>query len=124
MTFLPKTSVILGKLIAFLFMTLIFGVDMLIIAKAPKILWGIYLGIGLTCLCAFIGTFFKKTREISWRVWIMSLLLYIAFGFEPTIKEQKDIEACLDDGNVWDDDERKCRTDCWRWTKENGCETE
>ncbi len=31
------------------------------------------------------------------------------------------IEACLDDGKVWDYAENRCRNDCLKWGKEYGC---
>lgn len=29
--------------------------------------------------------------------------------------------SCLDDGNVWDYNENRCREDCLAWNKINGC---
>jgi len=30
-------------------------------------------------------------------------------------------DSCLDFGNVWDDEENRCRDDCLVWNKINGC---
>ncbi len=30
-------------------------------------------------------------------------------------------DTCLDAGNVWDDDEKRCRDDCLKWNKDYGC---
>jgi len=46
------------------------------------------------------------------------------YNFIEDIKEQHLVDGCMDLGNVWDYKEHRCRTDCWRWTFEKGCEKE
>lgn len=30
-------------------------------------------------------------------------------------------DSCLDTGGVWDYGEKRCREDCWKWSKDYGC---
>ena len=43
------------------------------------------------------------------------------YNFVPNIKEQHLIDGCMDLGNVWDYNEHRCRTDCWKWDDKLGC---
>lgn len=31
------------------------------------------------------------------------------------------IDSCFDNDRVWDDDEKRCRDDCFKWNKDYGC---
>ena len=75
------------------------------------------------CLIAFVLTFFAKIRKISYIIFFCSFGGYVALNFIPEIKDKFSIDACLDAGHgVWDYNEHRCRTDCWHWSKETGCE--
>ena len=41
--------------------------------------------------------------------------------YVPEIKEQHDIDACMDSGKVYDPVQKICRDDCWKWDDELGC---
>ncbi len=46
------------------------------------------------------------------------LIICFAFGRINVFLEQ---DRCLDNGNVWDYQENRCREDCLVWNKINGC---
>lgn len=48
------------------------------------------------------------------------LLIILFFGcWEGFVFLEQD--SCLDNGNVWDYKENRCREDCFAWNKINGC---
>ncbi len=60
--------------------------------------------------CSKISKIFKYSLISCGLIFI----LWKAFGF----LEQN---GCLDDGNVWDYQEGRCRNDCLAWNSINGC---
>ena len=55
----------------------------------------------------------KYVKYISWTIVIVFLLIQA--------KGCMEVDSCLDFGNVWDYDEKRCRSDCLAWIKGKGC---
>lgn len=101
------------------------AVDWTIVQSIPHHILNIYSLVMFVCLASFGLTIFPKIKKICYIVFFISLITYICmYNFIDDIKEQHLIDSCMDLGNVWDYKEHRCRTDCWRWTFEKGCEKE
>lgn len=64
--------------------------------------------------------------KICYVVFVVSFAIYLAmYHFNMAIIDEHGADRCLDAGKgVWDYKEHRCRTDCWRWSWEKGCEKE
>ena len=100
-------------------------IDWMIVQPIPHHILYTYGFVMFVCLASFGLTIFPKIRKICYILFFISLVAYICmYNFTPNIKEQHLVDGCMDLGNVWDYNEHRCRTDCWRWTFEKGCEKE
>ena len=120
-----KISKIFIKLFILFIMSSLMIIDWMIVQSTPQYILSIYGFVMFVCLTSFGLTIFSKIRKISYILFSISLTIYICmYNFVPDIKEKHLIDACMDLGNVWDYKEHRCRTDCWRWSLEKGCEKE
>ena len=80
--------------------------------------------IALICLLSLLTTFIQKIRRASYFIMGFSLITYFVIqNFVPSLKEAHQSISCLEAGRgVWDYKEHRCRTDCWHWSFEKGCE--
>ena len=80
--------------------------------------------IALICLLSLLTTFIQKIRRVSYLIMGFSLITYLVIqNFVPSLKEAHQSTSCLEsERSVWDYKEHRCRTDCWRWSFEKGCE--
>ena len=64
-----------------------------------------------------------KNIKIFKHIKTLGLILLITAGGAAGwfIFNQLAIEACLDDGKVWDYAENRCRNDCLKWNENHGC---
>ena len=73
--------------------------------------------LSLVCLSSL---FVKK--KIMMIIWILSLLcIEKSYGIFPQYKQYMAYTDCIDSSKVWDYNEHRCRTDCWKWDTEHGC---
>lgn len=64
----------------------------------------------------------RNIAKIAYIVLGTALVIFILMGkYVPEIKEQHDIDACMDSGKVYDPVQKICRDDCWKWDDELGC---
>ena len=111
------------KLIILFLMIAWFGMDWSIVQPAASTILYTYELAMLASAIFFFATFFSKTRKLAYVLFIISFIAYLVmYNFSNEITIQHKIDACLDQGLVWDGDELKCREDCWRWSVEKGCE--
>ena len=111
------------KLIILFLMITWFGMDWSIVQPASSIIFYAYELAMLASAIFFFATFFSKTRKLAYVLFIISFIAYLVmYNFSNEITIQHKIDACLDQGLVWDGGELKCREDCWRWSVEKGCE--
>ncbi len=120
-----RTSIFFVKSFILLALTLCISIDVLLTIGISQYLLIFYILNALICLFSFIGTFFSKYRQISYLIFLGSLLIYLILNGIPQVSDKFNADKCLDSGiGVWDYNEHRCRTDCWRWTFEKGCEKE
>ncbi len=97
-------------------------IDWMIVHTAPRNILYSYSFVIFVCLTSFGLTIFSKIRKICYIIFFLSLITYICmYNLVPDIKEQHLIDGCMDLGNVWDYNEHRCRTDCWKWDNKLGC---
>ena len=112
--------------IIFLFLSLFMVIDFVMVFPMNKYILFIY-GIDMiVCLFSLLGTMFVKFRKICYVVFVVSFAIYLAmYHFNMAIIDEHGADRCLDAGKgVWDYKKHRCRTDCWRWSWEKGCEKE
>lgn len=115
---------ILGmKIVVFVALSLWFVYDGVITFFAAWYVWILYVCMMLGCLLSLLGTIISKAQKISYISFILFFLGYILmFFYSSAIVEQHGVNRCLDSGRgVWDYNEHRCRTDCWKWDQEHGC---
>ena len=80
--------------------------------------------IAIICLLSLLTTFIQKIRKVSYLIMAFFLITYFVIqNFVPSLKEAHLSISCLESKQgVWDYNEHRCRTDCWRWSFEKGCE--
>ena len=80
--------------------------------------------IAIICLLSILTTFIQKIRRVSYLIMAFFLITYFVIqNFVPSLKEAHLSISCLESKRgVWDYKEHRCRTDCWRWSFEKGCE--
>jgi len=111
------------KLIILFLMIAWFGMDWSIVQPAASTILYTYELVMFASVIFFFATFFYKTRKLAYVLFIISFIAYLVmYNFSNEITIQHKIDACLDQGLVWDGGELKCREDCWRWSVEKGCE--
>lgn len=111
------------KLFILFILFVLMGIDWVIVQSIPKSILYSYGFVMFVCLASLGLTILPKIRKLCYILFLISLTIYICmYNFVPDIKEQHLIEKCMDMSNVWDYNEHRCRTDCWRWTDEKGCE--
>lgn len=117
-----KVSKIFIKLFVLFVMFGLMLIDWMIVYTVPQHILYTYGFVMFVCLVSFGLTMFSKIRKISYIIFFLSLIIYICmYNFVPDIKEQHLIDGCMDLGNVWDYNEHRCRTDCWKWDYKLGC---
>ncbi len=111
-------------MVVFLFLLLFMVMDFVIVFPMNKYLLVLYGAVMLVCLFSLLGTMFIKLRKVCYVVFVISFMLYLAmYHFSEAIADEHGADRCLDSGNgVWDYQEHRCRTDCWHWSWETGCE--
>ena len=118
-----KTSIFFVKSVMLLALTLCIAIDVLLTIGISQYLLIFYILNALICLFSCIAAFFSKYRKTSYFIFLGSLLIYLTLNCIPQVSDKLDVDKCLDSGQgVWDYNEHRCRTDCWRWTFEEGCE--
>ena len=110
------------KAIIFLGMMAVLGISWAITAGISPLWFYLYGTVVIIALGAFGLSYCQKYRKIAYIVWGMALVVFILMGkYVPEIKEQHDIDACMDSGKVYDPIQKICRDDCLTWSKETGC---
>ena len=71
----------------------------------------------------FIINLLKSTVRF---IYVLSLMIAALGGFIIVCVFIKNpyflaVDTCIDAGNVWDDDEKRCRDDCLKWNRDYGC---
>ena len=119
-------SSIFGKLLISFILSICFMSDYLEIENLDNHMVYLSYFLAFACLLCLLGTFIQKIRKISYILAISFFIIYLSLQhFVPSFKEAHQSMACLESGHgVWDYKEHRCRTDCWRWTYEKGCEKE
>lgn len=111
------------KLFVLLLLITNFVISYVEVEGINKYLQYIYGLIMFVCVLMFFLSFFANIRKIAYVLFGITLICYISmnsFVFE--IWEARNSIGCLEAGDgVWDYDEHRCRTDCWKWDKEHGC---
>ena len=116
------TRKIFIKLFVLFFMFALMLIDWTIVHSVPQHILYTYGFVIFVCLISFGLTMFSKIRKTCYIIFFLSLITYICmYNFVPNIKEQHLIDGCMDLGNVWDYNEHRCRTDCWKWDDKLGC---
>lgn len=111
------------KLGVLLLMIGLFGIDWVVVQSISNSVLYVYGTIMIACIMFFFATLFPKLRKKAYILFLLCFFTYIAmYNFVPEIMIQHKIDRCIDRGLVWDGNEQKCRNDCWRWSKETGCE--
>jgi hypothetical protein len=78
--------------------------------------------VALVCLGAFGISYRSKYRKMAYWIFGCALTVFVLMSeYVPEIKEQLDIDKCLDGGMVYDPVQKICRTDCLTWDDVRGC---
>lgn len=110
------------KAIIFFGMMAVLGISWVITLGITPLWFYLYGTVVIIALGAFGLSYCQKYRKIAYIVWGMALVVFILMGkYVPEIKEQHDIDACMDSGKVYDPVQKICRDDCLTWSKETGC---
>lgn len=113
--FLLKMFIVI---IAFLFFADAFFVTWDLINLPAVIYQVLIVGVGILLMLWL----FIKFNLILYMLLILFLLLYIGMrNFNSEIKEHHNWADCASSGNVWDKNQKRCRTDCSAWDEDNGC---
>lgn len=99
-----------------------FAIDLFEVDLKNKTILIIYRSVMFVSLLSLFLTIFPKLHNISLGLFIISFTVYIyMYNNVAEIVEQHLIDGCMDIGNVWDYNEHRCRTDCWKWDEKLGC---
>ena len=110
------------KAIIFFGMMAVLGISWAINVGISPLWFYLYGTVVIIALGAFGLSYCQKYRKIAYIVLGMALVVFILMGkYVPEIKEQHDIDACMDSGKVYDPVQKICRDDCLTWSKETGC---
>ena len=93
------------------------------------IVWGVepliqylYAIVSVVCFVAFGLTFWVRWQKPAYIVFGVFFVCFILMGkYVSQIKEQLDMDVCLDGGMVYDPVQKICRNDCWKWDDKLGC---
>ena len=84
-----------------------------------------YAFVMLVCFISLGYAFFFRFRYKR-ILYIISGVFFIGYcamnNLVSGIYEARRVSFCLQNGQVYDYNEHRCRTDCWHWSKETGCE--
>ncbi len=110
------------KAIIFFCMMAVLGISWAITFGTASLWFYLYGAVVIVALGAFGLSYCQKYRKIAYIVLGTALVIFILMGkYVPEIKEQHDIDACMDSGKVYDSVQKICRDDCWKWDDELGC---
>ena len=119
---LLKYIIVILKLIFLLVIICWFILDFIFIYDYNIYFVIFYIAVMLTCLFSYILSFFNVYKKSSYRVLGIFGVLYMILNFVSPASDKLAIDHCLDSGKgVWDYNERRCRTDCWKWDDKLGC---
>lgn len=84
-----------------------------------------YTFVMLVCFISLGCAFFFRFRyeRILYIISVVSFIGYCAMNnLVSGIYEARTVSFCLQNGQVYDYNEHRCRSDCRHWSKETGCE--
>lgn len=124
--FIFRAVAIFITIVIFLFLSLFMIIDFVIVFPMNKYILFFYGTVMLVCLFSLLGTVFTKFRKVCYVIFAVSFAFYLAmYNFNAAVIDEHGADRCLDSGKgVWDYQEHRCRTDCWHWSWEKGCEKE
>ena len=103
-------------------MMAVLGISWAITFGMAPLWFYLYGAVVIVALGAFGLSYCQKYRKMAYIVLGTALVIFILMGkYVPEIKEQHDIDACMDSGKVYDPVQKICRDDCWKWDDELGC---
>lgn len=110
------------KAIIYFILLSILGINYVIVTGIEPFLQYIYGTVAVICLGAFGVSYWETYRKVAYLIFGCALGIFILMSkYVPKIKEQLDIDICLDGGMVYDPIKKICRTDCIKWDKIQGC---
>ena len=110
------------KAIIYFILLSILGINYAIVIGIEPFLQYIYGTIAVICLGAFGVSYWARYKKIAYIVFSLTLVGFILMSkYVPEIKEQLDIDVCLDRGMVYDPTQKICRQDCIKWDRVLGC---
>lgn len=81
-----------------------------------------YALIMFVCSLSFFLTMFPPIRRVAYIIFGISLVsLLLLNRFNSEIYNEFKVVDCVEVGQVWDPEQKICRTDCLKWNKEKGC---
>lgn len=96
--------------------------DYYVVRDVDGLVLYVYIGAMFVCIGALFLTMIPKIRKVSYILFAVGVVFYLAMGGYPAIKEAHEADRCLDSGGgVWDYVEHRCRRDCYHWSRETGC---
>ena len=119
-----RAFTVLITMVIFLFLSLFMVIDFVIVFPMNKYILFFYGTVMLVCLFSLLGTMFAKFCKVCYVAFFVSFTVYLAmYHFNTAVIDEHGADRCLDSGRgVWDYQEHRCRTDCWHWSWEKGCE--
>jgi len=112
----------ISKAIIYFILLSILGINYVIVTGIEPFLHYIYGTVAIICLGAFGVSYLAQYRKIAYLIFGCALSVFLLMSkYIPDIKEQLDIDVCLDGGMVYDPTQKICRTDCVKWDKVRGC---
>jgi hypothetical protein len=110
------------KAIIYVLLLSVLGMSCVITTGIDPFLQGMYGMVALVCLGAFGISYRAKYRKMAYWIFGCALTVFVLMSeYVPEIKEQLDIDRCLDGGMVYDPVQKICRTDCLTWDDVRGC---
>ena len=117
-----NTKIIIKLVILFL-ITIWFGMDFIVVEQTSSTILYSYTLVMILSIVSLFMSLFQKLQKMAYILFPISFVIYLLmYNFVPEIVMRHKIDRCLDKGLVWDNNEQKCRNDCWHWSKETGCE--
>lgn len=95
---------------AIVVMLLFFAMDWAVVYDSSRLILFLYAFVMCACLLSAASILLKPVRAVSILVLLFLFSLYIAmYNFIPEIARAHRIDACLDNGDTWNNMQNQCR---------------